>query len=251
MPKVKKARARRHAAAVLTAKEQEVEAQKRREEKEAVTTAFGTFEVSKASATEATAPSTATPAATTLKSKAAKKATTKKQKRTEKHKAFMSKLLLPGDNTKFASTSDASLSLSNLTSSLPSATAVKEQKEQQKSTKISAKARKNIARQEIAHFTQVLAHPAFQSNPLQAIRQHIQNTQGLEAVKDSQQRAQERLEMKMEKVLADQTKATLKTSQPTKSQKKHAKRAQSRKGKSHKGSSSGGDLDMSGMDFGL
>ncbi|XP_078344559.1 uncharacterized protein LOC144630141 [Oculina patagonica] len=49
------------------------------------------------------------------------------------------------------------------------------EKPTRKKSKMSKKARQALQASEIAHFQQVLKHPAFKANPLAAISEHIKN----------------------------------------------------------------------------
>lgn len=108
----------------------------------------------------------------------------KKEKQREKRQHFLNKFMMPGENSKFGARKV--LEVQGLSDTLPEVTAedLKVRREQQdsllKGKKITSYRRAQIATVEIDQFSQVLSHPAFQQNPMAALRQHLNNTYEME-----------------------------------------------------------------------
>lgn len=102
---------------------------------------------------------------------------TKKEKMLQRRKRLRNRLLLPGDSAKFSSPDKGISSLSSLTDMLPSAEESVKQRQDTRGKNMTDHTRKEIAKSEISQFTNVLAHPAFRNNPLAALRAHLKNSQ--------------------------------------------------------------------------
>lgn len=190
MPKVRKPRARRHLAAVgskyaLAEKAAVQAAADAAAKAEDTANPFTLQKPPSSSSTSSTSSTSSDPqaAATTPADGAARpKKLTKKDKRGQRHKRFMSRLLLPGDAAKFQAKAD--LDMASLVEGLP--TAEESVQETQKGKNMTSHTRKTIAVSEIAQFNNVLSHSAFRNNPIAALRAHLANSQDQEKKRQEQ-----------------------------------------------------------------
>lgn len=190
MPKVRKARVRRHTAAVgskyalaeKAAAEAAAQAEKAEAASDAVKANPFVLETggSSSSTTNKQPNASATPA--DAAARPAKKLT-KKDKRDERRKRFMGRLLLPGDTSKFKAKAD--LDMADMLDGLPTA-AESANATQQQGKNLTSHTRKTIAVSEIAQFNNVLSHSAFRNNPIAALRAHLANSQEAEKKRQEQ-----------------------------------------------------------------
>jgi hypothetical protein len=101
---------------------------------------------------------------------------TKKEKRYQKRQAFLSRLVLPGDELNKPAKTPLAVkkAMSDLSRALPSIPSQVFTDVKQKT--FNKQEMRDVMEMEVSQFGSVINNRAFQTNPLDAIRQHLSNT---------------------------------------------------------------------------